>query len=111
MQSLATFDLIMNFLILVMMPLIILGNLTLKGPAQTYMWREHPHLMSAALVFLGLLVVFAGSEVLGHFGLVSGETVEMAAIVVGIPMLALSVAILYFGSLAALKALRTWRSL
>ena len=111
MQSLATFDLIMNFLILVMMPLIILGNLTLKGPAQAYMWREHPHLMSAALVFLGLLVVFAGSEVLGHFGLVSGETVEMAAIVVGLPVLTLSVAILYFGSLAALRALRTWRSL
>ena len=111
MQSLATFDLIMNFLILVMMPLIILGNLTLKGPAQTYMWREHPHLMSAALVFLGLLVVFAGSEVLGHFGFVSAETVEMAAIVVGLPVLALSLGILYFGSLAALRALRAWRSL
>lgn len=109
MPPLATFDLLMNFIILVMMPLIILGNLTLKGPAQVYMWREHPHLTSAALVFLGLLVVFAGSEVLGHFGLVSGETVEMAAIVVGIPVLALSVAILYFGSLAALKVLQAWR--
>jgi hypothetical protein len=110
MQLLDTFDLVVNLIVLVMMPIIIWANLKLSGGLQDYLWREHPDLMRASLVFLGLLVVYAATEVLGHFGFASAETVEVSAIVIGMPMLALSLAIFWLGGAAALKALRVWRS-
>jgi hypothetical protein len=56
-----------------------------------YLWREHASLMRASLTILGLLVLYSGSVLLGHFGVISGKTAEGASIAFGVAFLFASV--------------------
>jgi hypothetical protein len=93
MQPLDTYGLVVNFTILIMMPLIIWANLRQNrtgNPLNTYLWTEHPNLMRVSLVIIGLLVLYSAVALLGHFGFLAGGVVEVANIVIGIPFLFLA---------------------
>jgi hypothetical protein len=94
MLPLDTYGLVVNFTILIMMPLIIWANLRQNrtaNPLNTYLWTEHPNFMRVSLVIIGLLVLYSGVALLGHFGVLAGSVVEVANIVIGIPFLLLAV--------------------
>ena len=113
MQPLIISDVALDILVVAMMPIIIWANLSprvAQSPLNAYLWREHPNLMWASLVFLGMLVVYCAMELMGHFGIVAAAAVEMAGLLIGIPMLMLSLAIIGLAVNAGLKALRSRRS-
>ena len=113
MQPLDTYGLVVNFTILIMMPLIIWANLRQNRtahPLNTYLWTEHPNFMRLSLVIIGLLVLFSAVTLLGHFGFLSGGVVEVANIVIGIPFLFLAVAEIVLAVRVLLKVLRERRA-
>jgi len=113
MQPLDTYDLVINTLVVVMMPLIIWANLRqsgLKSPLNVYLWREHPNLMRVSLTIIGLLALYSASELLGYFGLISAAAVDKAAFLFGIPFLIAAVAMIWLAAAAALKVLRDRRA-
>jgi hypothetical protein len=113
MHPLVISDVALNMLLVVMMPIIIWANLskrTAQSPLNAYLWREHPNLMWVSLVFLGMLVVYCATELMGHFGIIAAAAVEMAGLLIGIPMLMLSLAVIGLAASAGLKALRSRRS-
>ena len=80
MQPLDTYGLVVNFTILIMMPLIIWANLRqnrMASPFSAYLWTEHPNFMRISLVIIGLLVVYSAVTLLGHFGFLPGDVVEI----------------------------------
>jgi hypothetical protein len=112
MHTLDTYDLVLNSLVVVMMPLIIwanLRNMGLKSPVHTVLWSGYPGLMRTSLVMLGLLTAYSASELLAHFGVISAAMAELAVPVFGVPFLVVSVAMIWFAVMAVLKLLRTWR--
>ncbi len=109
MEPLTTYGLIVNFSILIMMPIIIWGNLRQSGrsaPMNAYLWAEHPTFMRISLIVIGMLVVYSAVELLGHFGVLSGGIVEIANIAIGIPFLVLAVVEIVLAVRVALKFLR-----
>jgi hypothetical protein len=109
MQPLDTYNLVLNYIVLIMMPLILLANLfanRMATPFSAYLWTEHPNFMRISLVIIGLLTVYAAVTLLGHYGVLSGEAVDTANIAVGIPFLFLAVIELVLGARVVLKFLR-----
>jgi hypothetical protein len=110
MQPLSNYDLVLNFVIVVMMPLIILANLMNWGasnPVNSYLWREHRNFMRAAMAILTLLTIDAMITLAGHYGLVPAKVVDYAMPVLGIPFLIASVAVVWLGTKALLQYLRS----
>ena len=59
-MQLGTYDLVLNSIIVVMMPLIIWANLRNSGfqsPLNQYLWREFPNLMRTSLIIIGLITL------------------------------------------------------
>jgi hypothetical protein len=109
MHALVIPDVALNVLVVLMMPVIIWANLTQRArhsPVNAYLWREHPGLVRTSLVFLAMLVVYSAIELLGEFGIAAKETVDMAGMLIGIPMLMLSLAITALVLYAGVKAAR-----
>jgi hypothetical protein len=112
MHTLDTYDLVLNSLVVVMMPLIIWANLRtmgLKSPLHTVLWRDHTNLMRTSLVILALLTAFSAIELLAHFGVISGDVADLAAPAIGIPFLIVSLVMIWFAAGAGLKVFRDWR--
>ena len=94
MQPLGTFDLALNFFVVVVMPLLMWANLrgvASTSPMNQYLWREHPNFMRVSLVILGLLTVFSAITLLEHYGILSHAFASVAGIVIGIPFLVVAV--------------------
>jgi hypothetical protein len=109
MQPLDTYNLVLNYVILIMMPLLIWANLRMKpnaSPVSAYLWNEHPNFTRISLVVIGLLVVFSAVSLLGHYGVLSGDAVDAANIAIGIPFLSLALVEIVLGVRVALKFLR-----
>ena len=109
MQPLDTYGLVLNFTILIMMPLIIWANLRQNGtanPFNTYLWTEHPNFMRISLVIIGLLILYSSVALLGHFGFLAGGVVDVANLVIGIPFLVLAVVEIVLAVRVLLKFLR-----
>lgn len=109
MQPLDTYELVVNFTILILMPLLIWANLRpslMASPLNAYLWTEHPNFMRVSLVILGMLVLYSAATLLGHFGVLSGGLVEIVNIVIGIPFLFLAVVEIVLAVRIALKFLR-----
>jgi hypothetical protein len=112
MHTLDTYDLVLNGVVVVMMPLIIWANLRdmgLKSPIHALLWSGFPGLMRTSLVMLALITAYSATELLAHFGLISAGMAELAGPVFGVPFLVLSVAMIWLAAKAALKVLRAWR--
>ena len=109
MQPLDTYGLIINFFVVVMMPLIIWGNLRKSGrsaPLNAYLWSEHRNFMRVSMLVIGVLTLFSAVTLLGHYGVVSGSFVEVANLVIGIPFLVLAVVEIVLAARVALKFMR-----
>lgn len=109
MEPLTTYGLIVNFAVLIMMPIIIWGNLRQSGrtaPINAYLWSEHPNFMRVSLLILGMLILFSAITLLGHFGVLAGGIVEIASMVIGIPFLVLAILEIVLAAKAAFKFLR-----
>jgi len=109
MQPHDIYDLVINILVLVMMPLIIWANVSprvTQAPLNAYLWHTHPNLMRVSLAFLGLLTAFSAMELVIYFGLLPAAAADVTGIVLGIPMLVLSFVVIGLSVGAARKALR-----
>lgn len=94
----------------VLMPLIIWVNLfNRQSGIMGYLWRESPWLARIGLVFLALVWLGTVIELGTHYGVLSTRLGEMASIVLGIPMLILSLAILTMSALVIARYLRSRR--
>ncbi len=110
-MTLSPFDLAVAIIIVVMMPLLMWVNYrTRESGVQGYLWRESPILMWVSLVFLGLIFLFSAVELLTHYGVLTAATEDQISMLVGIPMLLLSLAIIGMGIAAALRYMRARRS-
>lgn len=110
MEPLSNYDLVMNVLVVVIMPLLIWANLRnsgLKSPMNAYLWNEHPNFMRVSLLVIGLLALFSAVGLLGYFELLPAAVVEYALPVIGIPFLVLAVAEIWLAIAALRKYLRT----
>jgi hypothetical protein len=109
MQPLDTYGLIVNFFVVIMMPLIIWGNLRKNArstPFNDYLWTEHRTFMRVSMLVIGVLTLFSAVSLLGHYGVVSGEFVDVANLVIGIPFLVLAVVEIVLAVRVALKYMR-----
>lgn len=107
MQPLSTFDLYLNIFSAVVLPLLIVANLSgwvARNPANAFLWREHANFMRLSLVILGLLSLWSITQVAGHFGLISGAAVDVIVMVIGAPFLIAAVVEIWLGA----KLLRQW---
>jgi hypothetical protein len=106
-MPLSPFDLAVAFIIVVTMPVIIWVNYKKReGGLQGYLWRESPTLVWVSLVFLGLILLFSVVELLAHYGFLSVETDELVSMILGIPLLVLSIAIIGLAIVAVIRYLR-----
>jgi hypothetical protein len=108
-----TYDLVINVLVLVIMPILIWANLRtygLKGPIQAYLWREFPNFMRVCLLILGMLTLFSAITLARYYGLISDELGETLSMVVGILFMVASLAMVALTVAASLKLYRDWRS-
>ena len=109
-MQLGTYDLVLNSIIVVMMPLIIWANLRTKGfqsPLNQYLWSEFPNLMRTSLIILALLTLYSALELMRHFGLMSEDLAELVLPAVGVPFLVAAIAMIWLSVRAVLKVLRT----
>lgn len=106
MQPYTNYDLILNLLVVIVMPLLILANLKgwTKSPMNLYLWREQPTLMKVSLVICGLLSLFALVQLAGYAGLISGSTSDTVMVAIGVPFLLLALAEIWL----SVRALRQW---
>jgi hypothetical protein len=112
-MPLSTYDLVLNCIVVVMMPLIIWANLRragLQSPANIRLWRDHPNFMRTSVLIIALLTAFAAIQLLAHFGLVPAAVVEIALPIIGIPFLAASLALVWFGAGMVRTMVRNWRA-
>ena len=103
MQPLGTFDLVLNFFTVIVMPLLIWVNLRSVGSTgamNQYLWREHPNFMRLSVVILGMLTIFSAITLLEHYGAVSHDFATVAGIVIGIPFLVAAVAEIWLAIVA-----------
>lgn len=113
MQPLETYDLCLNIFVAVVMPLLIVANLTgrVRSDARNaYLWRDHANFMWLSMGIIGLLSLWSMIQLAGHFGLITGTAVEVALPVIGIPFLILAVAEIWLGVRMLVQYLRTRRS-
>jgi hypothetical protein len=104
----STTDLWIALGVFFVMPLIIWINLFNRQLGITgYLWRESPWLTRIGLGFLGLIWFATAVELAAHYGLVSDELAQTGSIVLGLPMLVLSVAILAMAGVAFAKYLKS----
>ena len=106
----STFDLWVAIGVAVVMPLIIAVNLNRQVGVMAYVWREAPGLARAGLVFLALTWLTAIQSLLTHYGLLSAESDDTLSILLGIPMFALSMIILIWGTILLLRFLKGGRT-
>lgn len=107
MQPLSTFDLYLNIFNAIVLPLLILANLSgwvARSPANAFLWREHANLMRLSMAILGLLSLWSIAQIAGHFGFISGPAVEVVVMVIGVPFLFAAVAEIWLGA----KLVRQW---
>lgn len=113
MQQLDTYNLIVNWAVLIIMPLLIWANSSPRMMANAfsaYLWTEHRNFMRLSLVILGFVTLFAAATLLGHYGLLSPDGVELANMVIGIPFLFLAVIEIVLAVRGVLKFLRERRA-
>jgi len=112
MHTLDTYNLFLNFVAVVMMPLIVWANLRssgIKSPLHAYLWREHPNFMRVALVVLAFVSLFAGVSLLAVLGIISPAAEETGGMIVGIPFMVVAVVMIWLTGAALLKVARQWR--
>ena len=102
----STFDLWVAIAVVVVMPLIIAVNLGRQAGVMGYVWREAPNLARIGLVFLVLTWFAAMQSLLSHYGLLSAESDNTLAILLGIPMFVLSMVILIWGTVLLMRFLK-----
>lgn len=107
MHPLSTYDVVLDFAIVVVMPLLIWVNLRGTAANSQYLWRESPNFMRVSLLVIGLLTLFSAVGLLGYYGLVPPVVVEYAAPIIGIPFLVVALAEIWLGVGALRKFLRT----
>lgn len=95
----STFDLWVAIAVVVMMPLIIAANINRQGGVMGYVWCEAPNLARIGLAFLVLTWFSAIQSLLNHYGLIPAETDNTVSMLLGIPMFALSMVILIWGTI------------
>ena len=113
MQPLSQYDLYLNFFVAVVMPILILTNLMSWGtnsPLNVYLWREQPNLMRVSLVLLGLIALNVFVGLAAHYGLLPAAAADSATLVLGIPFLITSVAVIGLSVRAVAQYLRARRS-
>jgi len=104
---LSPFDLTIALLIVALMPFIIWVNYSKRdGGVQGYLWRESPILVWVSLVFLGLIFLSSLTRLLAHYGLLSLETMDTLSMILGIPMLVLSISILVLATVTVIRYVR-----
>lgn len=92
-------DLWVAIAVVVVMPLIIAVNINRQDGIMGYLWREAPNLARIGLAFLVVTWFSAIRSVLSGFGLLSAEIDNTISILLGIPMFALSMIILIWGTM------------
>jgi hypothetical protein len=110
MQPLSTYDLYLNIIVAVVMPLLIVANLTgraARNPMNDYLWREHARFMWLSLFIIGLLSLWSIAQLAGHFGLITGGMVDILMPVIGIPFLIAAVAEIWMAIRLAVQYLRS----
>jgi hypothetical protein len=106
-MPLSPFDLAVAFIIVATMPVIIWVNYNKReGGLQGYLWRESPTLVWVSLAFLAMILLFSVIELLAHYGFLAVETEEQISVMLGIPMLVLSIAIIALAIVAVVRYLR-----
>jgi hypothetical protein len=113
MQPLGTYDLYVNIFAAVVLPLILAANLNPRvrsSGKNAYLWREHAKFMWLSMVIIGLLSMWSMVQLAGHFGLVSGQMVQSAMPVFGIPFLILAVAEIWMAGRIAIGFLQARRA-
>lgn len=113
MQPLGTYDLYMNIFAAVVLPLIIAANLNPRVRSfgnNAYLWRDHAKFMWLSMVIIGLLSLWSIVQLAGHFGLVSGQVVQVAMPAFGIPFLILAVAEIWMAGRIAIQLLQARRA-
>jgi hypothetical protein len=113
MQPLDTYQLILNFFVAVMMPLLILANVMGWGartPVNDFLWRDHPNFMRVSMVIIGLLALWSIVQLAAHFGLISTGVADVAMPILGVPFLILAVVEIWLAFRALKDYLRMRRS-
>ena len=108
-MQLGTYDLVLNSIVVVMMPLIIWANLRKRGlqsPLNQYLWREFPNLMRTSLIILALLTLYSAFALMRHFGFMSEDLAELVLPAVGVLFLIAAIALIWLSVRAVLKVLR-----
>ena len=107
----STFDLWVAIAVVVMMPLIIWVNYyNRQSGIMGYLWREAPGLARIGLMFLALAWLTAIQTLLTYTGLLSAESDNAISMVLGIPMFALSIVVLIWGTILLLRFLKRGRT-
>lgn len=100
----STFDLVTNFFCAAIFPILIVINYRERSAPKTkfaaYMWANHPLLTQLGLVFIGLLAAISAVQLAGYYGYLSGNNVELARGIMGLPMLVMAVAVIGFSARA-----------
>lgn len=106
-----SFDLAIAIGVFVLMPLIIWGNLhNRQSGVMGHLWRERPWLVRIGMTFLALIWFTTTIELATYLGVLSPELAEASAIVLGIPMLVLSLTILAMAAIVITRYVRSRRS-
>lgn len=99
-------DFLVTLLCAIVLPLIVMFNVRDRhapsSPLSAYMWREQPLLWTLGLVFLSVLALFSMIDLAVQAGLISGVLGKAALPWLGLPLLALSIAVVVL----ALRAVR-----
>ena len=113
MQPLDTYQLILNFFVAVVMPLLILANVMGWGartPVNDFLWRDHPNFMRVSMAIIGLLALWSIVQLAAHFGLISTGVADVAMPILGVPFLILAVVEIWLAFRALKDYLRMRRS-
>lgn len=113
MQPLDTYQLILNFFVAVVMPLLILANVMGWGartPVNDFLWRDHLNFMRVSMAIIGLLALWSIVQLAAHFGLISTGVADVAMPILGVPFLILAVVEIWLAFRALKDYLRMRRS-
>lgn len=106
----STLDLATAIGAVVLMPLIIWANLNNRQSGiMAYLWRESPWLVRIGLTFLGLVWLAAANALAGYYGPLTEAAAGVISSTLGIPMLAMSLAILVMAAIELARYLRSRR--
>lgn len=103
-----------NFLVTllcaIVLPLIVMFNVRDRhapsSPLSAYMWREQPLLWTLGLVFLSVLALFSMIDLAVKAGWISGGAGKAVVPWLGLPLLALSIAVVVLALRAVRQAVR-----